>query len=57
MRAKFRRDPTAGSKKVTFKFISRYALLKVVSHYDLSVLSMSYIGFQKKFLHGGEWVG
>ena len=24
MRVKFRRDPTAGSKKVTFKFISRY---------------------------------
>ena len=23
MRAKFGRDPTAGSKKVTFKFISR----------------------------------
>ena len=24
MRAKFGRDPTAGSKKVTFKFISRF---------------------------------
>ena len=24
MLVKFRRDPTAGSKKVTFKFISRY---------------------------------
>ena len=26
MRAKFGRDPTAGSKKVTFKFISRLLL-------------------------------
>ena len=26
-----------------------YTLLKVVSHYDLGVLSMSVIGFQKKF--------
>ena len=31
-------------------------LLKVVSHYDLSVLSMSVIGFQKKFGWGvGGW--
>ena len=29
-------------------------LLKVVSYYDLSVLSMSVMGFQKKF---GWWVG
>ena len=32
-----------------------YTLLKVVSYYDLSVLSMSVMGFQKK-LDGG-WVG
>ncbi len=30
-----------------------YTLLKVVSYYDLSVLSMSVIGFQKKFGWGG----
>ena len=28
--------------------LSVYALLKVVGYYDLSVLSMSVIGFQKK---------
>ena len=33
-----------------------YTLLKVVSFYDLSVLSMSVMGFQKK-LDGGGWVG
>ena len=33
-----------------------YTLLKVVSYYDLSVLSMSVMGFQKKFGWGG-WVG
>ena len=27
-----------------------YTLLKVVCHYDLSVLSMSVMGFQKKFV-------
>ena len=27
MRAKFGRDPTAGSKKLPFKFISRYRLI------------------------------
>ena len=34
-------------------------LLKVVSYYDLSVLSMSVMGFQKKGLDGGGggWVG
>ena len=26
-----------------------YTLLQVVSHYDLTVLSMSVMGFQKKF--------
>ena len=31
-------------------------LLKVVGYYDLSVLSMSVMGFQKKFGWGG-WVG
>ena len=31
-----------------------YRLLKVVRYYDLSVLSMSVMGFQKKF---GWWVG
>ena len=31
-------------------------LLKVVGYYDLSVLSMSVMGFQKKSLYGG-WVG
>ena len=33
-----------------------YTLLKVVSYYDLSVLSMSVMGFPKKSLDG-EWVG
>ena len=36
--------------------LSLYALLKVVGHYDLSVLSMSVMGFQKKSLDGW-WVG
>ena len=37
-----------------------YALLKVVGYYDLSILSMSVMGFQKKSLDGGcvgGWVG
>ena len=34
-----------------------YALLKVVIYYDLSVLSMSVMGFQKKSLNGAGWVG
>ena len=34
--------------------LSVYALLKVVGYYDLSVLSMSEMGFQKKFRWG--WV-
>ena len=36
-----------------------YTLLKVVSDYDLSVLSMSVMGFKKKFVRGsvGGWVG
>ena len=32
--------------------MSVYALIKVVSYYDLSVLSMSVMGFQKKFGYG-----
>ena len=32
-------------------------LLKVVSYYDLCVLSMSVMGFQKKVWMGGGWVG
>ena len=34
---------------------SVYTLLKVVCYFDLSVLSMSVMGFQKKF--GWGWVG
>ena len=33
--------------------LSVYALLKVVGYYDLSVLSMSVMGFQKKSLDEG----
>ena len=33
-----------------------YTLLKVVGYYDLSVLSMSVMGFPNK-LNGGGWVG
>ena len=33
-----------------------YTLLKVVNHYDVSVVSMSVMGFPKKCLDGG-WVG
>ena len=36
--------------------LSVYTLLKVVGYYDLSVLPMSVMGFQKKSLHRG-WVG
>ena len=35
--------------------LSVYTLLKVVSYYNLSVLSMSVMGFQKKFGWGGRW--
>ena len=31
-------------------------LLKVVGYYDLNVLSMSVMGFQKKFGWGSRWV-
>ena len=34
---------------------SVYTLLKVVGYYDLSVLSMSVMGFQKKFGWVGGW--
>ena len=34
-----------------------YAFKKVVSHYDLSVLSMLVMGFQKKLDRGGGWLG
>ena len=34
-----------------------YTLLKVVSHYDLSVLSMSVVGFRKKKVLIEGWVG
>ena len=43
--------------------LSVYALLKVVGYYDLSVLSMSVMGFQKKTFGWrvpgwvGGWVG
>ena len=33
--------------------MSIYTLLKVVGYYDLSVLSMSVMGFQKQFGWGG----
>ena len=34
-----------------------YTLLKVVGYYDLSVLSMSVMGFQKKVWMEEGWVG
>ena len=37
--------------------LSVYTLLKVVGYYDLSVLSMSVMGFQNKVWMGGGWVG
>ena len=37
--------------------LSVYTLLKVVGYYDLSVLSMSVMGFQKKVWMGGGWWG
>ena len=37
--------------------LSVYPLVKVVGYYDLSVLSMSVMGFQKKVWMGGGWVG
>ena len=38
------------------RILGVYTLLKVASHYDLSVLSMSVMGLQKKFGLGmGEW--
>ena len=42
---------------ITMCILSVYTLLKVVGYYDLSVLSMSVMGFQKKFGWGvgGFW--
>ena len=37
--------------------LSVYTLLKIVCYYDLSVLSMSVMGFQKKSLDVGMGVG
>ena len=38
------------------KILSVYTLLKVVSYYDLSVLSISVMGFQKKvWMRVGRW--
>ena len=38
-------------------FCLHMSLLKVVGYYDLSVLSMSVMGFQKKKLMSRGWVG
>ena len=40
---------------VVYHILSVYTLLKVVSYYDLSVLSMSVMGFKRKF--AWWWVG
>ena len=40
----------------TMCILSVYALLKCVRYYDLSVLCISVMGFQKS-LDGGGWVG
>ena len=37
--------------------LSVHTLLKVVGYYDLSVLSMSVMSFQKKKNVDGRWVG
>ena len=34
-----------------------FTLLKVISYYDLSVPSMSMMGFQKMVWIGGGWIG
>ena len=44
------------SKRMLIFCLYIYTLLKVVGYYDLSVLSMSVMGFKKKKLDGG-WVG
>ena len=41
---------------VVYRMYSVYTLLKVVSYYDVSVLSMSVMGLQKKKF-GWGWVG
>ena len=43
------------SMAYTMCILSVHTLLKVVGYYDLSVLSMLVMGFQKKF--GWGWVG
>ena len=37
-----------------YGIVDRLVALKVVSHYDLSVLSMSEMGFQKQIWMGGR---
>ena len=37
--------------------LSVYTMLKLVGYYDLSVLSMSVMGFQQKKFGWGRWVG
>ena len=49
--------PTGCCSASTIYILSVYTLLKVASYYDLSVLSMSVMGFQKKFGWGEGWVG
>ena len=47
-----------GSKPCVFCLYIGPTLLKVVSYYDLSVLSMSVMGFHKSLdMARGEWVG
>ena len=43
------------SRPYTIYILSVYTSIKVVSYYDLSVLSMSVMGFQKKVWMGGGW--
>ena len=46
-----------GSRSHSEFFLSAYTLLKVVGYYDLSVMSMSVMGFPKKVVWiGGGWV-
>ena len=58
----FGKSPQNSSKPVQIYWSSipyvfcLYTLLQVVSYYDLSVLSMSVMGFQKKLVGGGGWV-
>ena len=45
MRAKFGRDPTAGSKKLTFKFISRLIFVIALSIAAMSMTHMVCVGW------------